>query len=454
MKEKFIKNTLGMGFVDKEQMDESYLDIIRNTRKVNISKDIVIVDTSNVMTSRNLELTDLLEGEAKEAYERDTAGEINYEQVDYTFLMPEYKPIQGSDSDVCDYTNSTTCLSAIIPDDQDEAREKFAEINFLTTEKAVEILEESGYHHLPLDRNAASGLLASKVGNGKSINSILDIPDGRLKRELSVISTTLSGANVENNDGGFFKVVYGQGAAYLTNYKDLHGDVATNMLMKHFEELGYDDITFDSGYLEKYYYSAIFSSKKLGKAVLEETGIKGKNAVAKIYFKTSDYGLSSVNMTPTLQFDIGVGKMGALRRVEIVLSNMVNLNHSASVNETEGISMRTLWKDKCEEIFAVVKENSDKLGKADKIVINYPRNAMNNLLIAIGVTGKFPGKEEIVEEYMEDFEDDCTARDLYIYAFNVISEWEKTNTTSSLRAKERLVRVLLNNTWAKYDTAK
>ena len=450
LKTNFIDGELELVYNSKERLDEAYREIVDNTTLIPADKSTTLIDTSNVLTVRNIEIGDLLEGESKDSYKK-LSDNPNYEEADYTYLVP-WKPWQSSDSEVCDYTNTHTCIAAIIPDNPVQVEEEFGEVNYLTKDRAIEIIKESGYVHLPLDKNAAQGFLSTKVGIGKSINSILEIPDGKLKRELSDITIALSGANIEHNDGGFFKVVYGQGAAYLTNYKDLHGDRATDMLLEHFRKLGYDDVGCTYGCLQKYYYTAVFESKKLGEEVLSKSKIDATNPVAKILFKTSDYGLSSLNMTPYLEMEIESGKFRAPRRVIMNLSDMVNLNHSAALNEEESITMESLWSKKCEELFAVVKETADRLMNADKVAIRYPKNAMNNLLSSIGATANFSGKEEIIEEFVEDFGTDCTARDLYVYAFAAILVWEQTNQTATIRAKEKLTRVLVSNSWGKYDT--
>lgn len=451
LKHSFVEGDLEFGFNSKETMDEAYRELVNNTVRVEAEKDITILDTSNVISERNMEISDLLTGADKEAYDSEALKNPNFEATDYSYLLP-FTPMQGSDNEVCDFVNQHTCLSAIIVDKPEEVMQKFSEVNYLTKEKAVEIIEEAGYSHLPLDRNAVQGFLSTKIGTGKSLSSILDIPDGKLKRELTDISVALSGANIEHNDGGFFKSTYGLGAAYLTNYKDFYGDEASNLLVEHFKNLGYDDITFDGGYLQKYYYVATFSSAKLGEEVLTQSKIDGTNAVARIVFKTSDYGLSSLNMTPYLEFEIKAGKFKTNRRIVINLSDMVYLNHNAATDEEEKVTMESLWKERCEELFAVVKDTADRLMNADKVKIRYPKNAMDNLLSNIGASSNFAGKDEIIDEFIEEFGMDCTFRDLYIYAFSVILEWEKTNQTTSLRAKEKLTRVLLSKSWSKFDT--
>ena len=157
-------------------------------------------------------------------------------------------------------------------------------------------------------------------------------------------------------------------------------------------------------------------------------------------------------MTPYLEFEIEAGKFKAKRRIVMNLSDMVYLNHNAATDEEEKVTMKSLWKERCEELFAVVKDTADRLMKADKVAIRYPKNAMDNLLTSIGASSNFAGKDEIIDEFLEEFGMDCTFRDLYIYAFSVILEWEKTNQTTSLRAKEKLTRVLLSKSWSKFDT--
>lgn len=450
LKQEFVRGSLNRAFNDKEAMDKIYNTIIDNTEVVESEKAYTIIDTSNVLASRNLEIGDLLKGEEKERYDGEALTNPNYEATDYTYLVP-FSPRQNTSNFVCDYTNKTTCLSAIIPNNSAELAKEFAQINYLTKEKAVEAIKKVGYSHLPLDENAAQSFLSSKVGTGKSLNSILNIPNGKLKRELSDICIALSGANIESNDGGFFKVVYGQGVAYLTNYKDLHADKATNLLVEHFKKIGYDDITFNIGYLEKYYYISEFSSKKLGEEILSVSKIEGYNPKAIIVFKTSDYGLSSLNITPFFEFEIESGVMKTRRRVVINLSDVIYLNHNASI-EDEKLSMEDLWLQKCASIFACAKETAEALNGSDKVTIKYPRNAIKNLLDSIGANTNFDGKEDIIDEFVNEFSTDCTARDLYIYAFSALMEWEKSNKTSSLKAKDRLTRVLLNKTWSKYDT--
>lgn len=450
LKNLFVTGNLERTFEEKTEMDKVANEILANTEILELAKDIAVVDTSNEVSSRNLSIGDLLKGEAKEKYDASCTDK-NFEKEDTTFIMGKYLPMDGVTVDVQDYTNSTGTMSLIVPHDQEKAREKMASINYMTLEEVKEIFEDVGYSHLPLDGNAVSGILQSKAGQGKSLSSILGIADGCLKREISTITTALSGGNVEHNDGGFVKIVFGQGAAYLTNFKDLHGPEATDMLVKHLEDLGYDDVIFVTGTLSKYFYSATFSSEKLGEEVLKEAGLEGTNPRAIMEFQTSDYGLSSLNLTPYLEFDIQVGPMRTLKKVLINLASMVLLNHNAATDEEEGITIKTLWSRKCEEVFAIIKDTSERLMESDKTVINYPENAMANLLNHVGANANFSGKEELLEEFSEECFDDCTARDLYVFANSILSSWETSNKAGALRAKDKLVRVLMNNGWKKLD---
>lgn len=326
----FINETLQVKTFSKKELDEMYQEVVKNTVVIPLSKEIAICDTSNVLTNPNENLLNLLPEEEKE---KVTEGFTpNYEAENVTFLMGDYIPREGSLEDVSDRVNQTLCLSAIIPDNPAEVSKRFREINYLTAEDAVKILKDTGYSHLPLSKNAAQGLLNSKVGIGKSVNSILSIPDGKLKREFSSISVALSGGNIEHNNGGFFKSTYGLGAAYLTNYRDLYATDATKILEDSFHKAGFSDFHFTSGSLQNYLYRATFTSKKLGEALLKETGIFATNPLAIIVFQTSDYGLSSVNMTPYLQFDMTCGLMATDRTVTINISDMVKLAHDAKLD--------------------------------------------------------------------------------------------------------------------------
>lgn len=449
----FIEERLETGFLDENMMNEAYEFIYNNTKRVSYPKQVAIIDTSNYVNERNLSLADFFGEEEKEAYAKMSTSP-NEERPDTTFIMGEYKPAEGTQKDVVDFVNSTICLSAVVPNSIEEAYERFSEINFLTVDDARKILEDVGFSHIPLGRNAAEGILSGAVGTGRSLSSIFDIPNGKLKREFSVISTALCGGNIDSNTTGELKVTFNKGSGYVSNFKELKATKAIEILKEHFNKLGYDDVKFEEGLLETYFLTSLYSSKKLGEEVLANTSIPGTNGIAKILFKTSDFGLSSLNVTPVLEFNISSGKMGADRIVKISLSETINLNHNASLNEEEGETMVDLWKKKVEELFAIVKENSDKVKASDLIEMKFPTHALNNVLEHIGATSSFTAKDEILEEFFDSFSVDCTARDVFIYAFAIIGEWEKSNLLGAARAKEKLMRILISNNWSKFDVIK
>ena len=448
VKKSFVEGTLQMHFSEKEKLDEGYRHIVDNTVRMPYPKDLVVIDTSNVLYARNMELSDFMEGEDKELLE---SGSVNHVATDTTFLMDEYVPAQGTPTELVDLINSTTTLSAVVVHDYEEARRRFSEIDFMTMDLAKEIIADIGFHHIPLGANAAGGILSTAVGVGRPINSVMNIGTGKLKREFTVMTTNFLGKNIDTQDNGELKVTFHKGAGYVSNFKDLYADEATELMVEAFQAEGYDDFAFTEGMLTTYGYEAVFTSEKLGGKTLVESNLDGSNAVAKIVFRTSDYGLSSLNMTPILEFSIKTGMMGAERRVSIALSDMVYLNHNASIDEENGVTMKTLWNKKIEELFSIVKETSERLSEADGITINYPGRAFENLLEHLGVPVSLPEREAIYEDFIEDFVMDSTARDLYVHLFVMINQWAKTNTVAALRAQERLNRILVSRSWKKFD---
>lgn len=456
MKTNFINGTLSSSYSDESVLNADYKSILDNTTIIPVPMKGLIIETSNTLLNQpeQKSITDYMDEDEKENFLKGCIKDPNEEEPNTNFLGGKhgFYPAEGLDDETINSINKTTCLWGVIPKDMESFVEKLNSRNYLTPDTVREFLTEIEYENIPLMYNAARDVAEKKIGKGKAVSSTFQIGEGKLKRELSDISILFSGKNIDTNNDGFYKTTFGVGAAYLTNFKELPANEATEILVNHFKSLGYTDIQFDSGLLETFFYSSIYTSKKLGEEILKKSGIDGLNPVAKIEFKTSDYGLSSVNITPYLEFDILSGKMALPKKVVINLTEMLSLNHNAQLDE--GITMKNLWSKKCEELFAVVKDSTLKMKEADSVEVKYVRFAIENILDYIGANSNFAGKDDIIDEFVEDYATDCTARDLYIYAFQVIMEWEKTNKSGALKAKEKLTRILLSKTWSKYDTVR
>lgn len=435
-----------LGAKDEEFLHSVYETILNETVKEEIPLKSFVLDTSNVLKDKKAEqlsLADLADEEDKEAWAK--YADPNEEKADTTFIAGNdgFKPGDTPD-DVIDATNLISNVWAIIPHDKDLAKSRMLKYNFLTPEIAMEIMNDIGYTHEPLSLNCVKDVVAKKIGQGRPTTSSYGIGNGRLKRELALQSVIFTGKNIQNDKDGFFKTVFGLKMAYLSDYKDLDAITATKLLKDHFKSLGYDDIQFNEGYIGNYTYSATYSSKKLGEALAKRIGLPAVKAEAIFVFETSDFGLSSLKITPILEATLESGLFKVQEDVRLQLAETISLAHIYD-------DMELSWKDKCGEVFATINNVSNLLNDADKVAVKYPVEALNNILKHIGQRSDFEGKEDILDQFKEDHLTDCTQRDLFVFASRIIGAWKRFNQAGATVAYEKLVRIVIAENIGKFD---
>lgn len=444
MKKLFLKEELSIFYEDENSLKKDYKEIVGNTVRLPFPLSSLVLETSNTLLDvpEQISLDEYAEGSEVQDWENTKSNDPNIELPNTNFLCGEnglHVP-SNVDSETVNLINTSTCLWGVIPKDIDGFNSTLKEINYLNPDKLKKILKTTEYTNLPLMENAAINVVDKKIGKGKSISSALRLKNGSLKREISDLSVVLSGGNIDSNKDGFFKVTFGVGSAYLTNFKDFYADEATDVLIDNLKSNGYNDITFVDGELETFTYFARYSSEKLGVELLKESGLDGFDPLAIIEFRTSDFGKSSINITPTLEFSQLTGVLGFPRRFRLTLSSMLALSHDSN---TEEKSLKTQWEEKCQEIYAVVKEATSALVKAETKKITNVSESLKKVKEFLNI----PYSQEILEleqEFLDFYGAGTDQRNLFVYVFQMLNAWSETNKVAALTAKEKLCRLLFN----------
>lgn len=440
IEESFIANELNVATNDKKHLFDVYNYLLENTTTRNFDIQGTALDTSEYDISKDYSRVNL--GDVEEA---QTGIEDFIPVENDSHIMGELHLNATLPNSLIRHTRRNSATYAIVPDDF-ETSQLIANImnssDYLTVNASKEIFQRLGYENIPVSDNFLMDYSEKKLGASGQQRNVADSNPGKLKKEICDLSHIYNGHVFNIEKEVLFKATFNRLEACLSsNYINYSAVDACNIIEEVYNNLGYNDIRFDAGVVDNYTFTAIYESESLGKEMLEEIGITDSEGVARIIFKTSDYGKSSVKMYPYL-----IVKPYNESEKKFLLSSPLKIDHDSNLDGEA-------WEEKVSESYAAASDCVDALIKAETIKFKHPIFAFNNLCDVIGIHKQFEGKDEIVEEYELNHARSCDARTMFVYLNDLIDAMEDDDRSlnSIIAARENLARMLVTQNWTKYD---